>query len=51
MEALYRARFAGMSTADALREAALERLASLRALDRSDHPFHWGAFVGVGGWQ
>ena len=51
MERLYRARFAGSSTAQAVREASRGMLELRRSAGRSEHPFFWGAFVAAGDWK
>jgi tetratricopeptide (TPR) repeat protein len=49
MGALYRAHFQkGAATAEAVRGAYLEVLASRRARKQSTHPFYWAAFVATG---
>jgi CHAT domain-containing protein/tetratricopeptide (TPR) repeat protein len=51
MHALYSARFAGQSTAAAVRRASLTMIEARRRLHRSTHPFYWGAFVAAGDWR
>jgi len=51
MTALYKARFSGLATSDAVRQAGLDRLNALRERGRSTHPFFWGGFVAVGDWR
>jgi CHAT domain-containing protein len=51
MSALYRARLGGRSTADAVRQASLERLEALREAGASTHPFFWAPFVAAGDWR
>ncbi len=41
----------GMSTADAVHDASLRLLAARRSARKDTHPFHWGAFVGLGDWR
>lgn len=49
MRSLYKARFQrGLSTAQSLRAAGREVLASRRAAGLSTHPYFWAAFVGAG---
>ncbi len=49
MRSLYTAKFQrGMSTAQSLRAAGREMLASRRAAGLSAHPYFWAAFVGAG---
>jgi len=50
MGALYRYRFGGASTADAVREASLAVLRNRRERGESDHPFYWASFVATGSW-
>lgn len=51
MRELYAARFAGATTAAAMRDAALRILEARRREGTSTHPFFWGAFVATGDWQ
>ena len=51
MEALYRHRLAGRTTAAAVATASREVLAAKREARRSEHPFYWGAFVATGNWR
>ena len=51
MQALYRARLGGVSTADAVRSAHLSTLEARRRQGRSTHPYYWGPFVAVGDWR
>jgi CHAT domain-containing protein len=52
MSTLYDGRFRrNLDTAEAVREANLGVLKSLRAQGRSTHPFYWAAFVAAGGWR
>jgi tetratricopeptide (TPR) repeat protein len=37
--------------AQTMQSTALNRLASLRAARKSDHPFYWAAFVAMGDWK
>jgi CHAT domain-containing protein len=49
MRSLYTAKFQrGMSTAQSLRAAGRDVLASRRAAGLSTHPYFWAAFVGTG---
>jgi len=49
MRSLYTAKFQrGMSSAESLRAAGREMLASRRAAGLSTHPYFWAAFVGAG---
>jgi tetratricopeptide (TPR) repeat protein/CHAT domain-containing protein len=51
MRILYEGRFRkNLETAEAVHEADLTALKSLRGQGRSTHPFYWAAFVAVGGW-
>lgn len=51
MKALYGARLAGVSTADAMRSAGRSVIDRRRAEGRTTHPFYWGAFVAAGDWR
>jgi CHAT domain-containing protein len=51
MRALYTARGAGLSTAEAMRQAASELLGFQRRAGRSTHPYYWGGFVAAGDWH
>jgi len=52
MRALYEGRFRrNLETAEAVREADLAVLKSLRVQGRCTHPFYWAAFVAAGGWR
>ncbi len=52
MKILYEGRFRrNLETAEAVREADLAMLKSLRGQGRSTHPFYWAAFVAAGGWR
>jgi CHAT domain-containing protein len=52
MRTLYEKRFAeGLSTADAVHEAATSVLRQRRAQGASSHPFYWAAFVAAGDWR
>jgi len=51
MQALYRARLGGVSTADAVRSAHLTTLEARRRQGRSTHPYYWAPFVAVGDWR
>ena len=52
MRELYAARFARhLTTADAMRTAALRVLTARRARGESSHPFYWAGFVAVGDWR
>ena len=51
MRALYTGRGAGLSTAEAMRQAASTLLRFQRRNGRSTHPYHWGGFVAAGGWN
>ncbi len=52
MRELYRARLGeGMSTADAVREAARRTLARRRRAGLSGHPLYWAGFVASGDWH
>ncbi len=52
MAVLYEGRFrSNLETAEAVREANLSALRSLRDQGRATHPFYWAAFVAVGGWR
>ena len=52
MRELYSARFTrGLTTADAMRTAALRVLAARRSRGESAHPFYWAGFVAVGDWR
>ena len=49
---LYSHRFAGgMSTAEAMRSADLDRLESKRAARESTHPSTWGGWIASGAWD
>jgi CHAT domain-containing protein len=48
MLGLYRNRIAGMSTAEAVREASRRMIEARRKAGVSTHPFYWGAFVAAG---
>ena len=48
MRGLYRNRIAGMSTAEAVREASRGMIEARRRAGESTHPFYWGAFVAAG---
>jgi CHAT domain-containing protein/tetratricopeptide (TPR) repeat protein len=51
MKRLYKARLAGLSTAEALRRASLEVLQARRRAHKDTHPFYWGAFIATGDWR
>jgi len=51
MDRLYERRLSGLSTAEAVRAASLDIIASRRAAGDSAHPFFWGAFVAAGDWR
>lgn len=52
MNRLYEGRFRrNLETAEAVREASLGVLRSLRAQGLGTHPFYWAAFVAAGGWR
>jgi CHAT domain-containing protein len=51
MKALYQARAANLSTAEAVRKASLDLLAAQRRAGRTTHPFYWGAFIAAGDWR
>jgi len=52
MTSLYEGRFRrNLETAEAVREASLCALHSLRTQGRSTHPFYWAAFVAAGDWR
>jgi len=52
MKLLYQARFQGkLETAQAVREATLGVLRSLRKEGRSTHPFYWASFIAAGDWR
>ncbi len=51
INALYRHRLTGASTADAVQRANREILARRRAEGRSVHPYYWGAFIASGDWR
>jgi CHAT domain-containing protein len=51
MKALYEARLAGLSTAEAVRQASLTVLQHRRQMQRSTRPFYWAAFVADGDWR
>ena len=49
---LYEARLRGLSTADAVREAAVRMIEVRRRQgEAATHPFSWGAFVAAGDWR
>jgi CHAT domain-containing protein len=51
MRDLYRARSAGLLTAEAVRQAGLEVLRERRRAGADTHPSSWGAFVAAGDWR
>lgn len=51
MRDLYRARLAGRTTSDSMREAMVRAIADRRGRGASTHPFYWGAFVAAGDWR
>jgi CHAT domain-containing protein len=51
MRDLYAERLGGASTAEAVRDASLQAIASRREAGQSTHPFYWGAFVAAGAWR
>jgi CHAT domain-containing protein/tetratricopeptide (TPR) repeat protein len=51
MQSLYQGRLAGLSTAEAVRQAGLTMLKKRRALGKSSNPGAWGAFVAAGDWR
>jgi len=52
MRALYEGRFnAGLTTADAVREASLTVLHARRSQGVTTHPFFWAGFVAAGDWK
>ena len=51
MQSLYQGRLAGLSTAEAVRQAALTMLKKQRGLKKSANPGSWGAFVAAGDWR
>ncbi len=51
MRALYAARSAGATTAEAMRAAAVRLLEDQRARGRTTHPYYWGGFVATGDWR
>jgi CHAT domain-containing protein len=52
MEELYRGRLAGdLSTAEAVRAAALATLRKERAEKGTGHPFYWASFIATGNWN
>jgi CHAT domain-containing protein len=51
MKRLYKSRFSGLSTADAVRQASLSVLRDRRRAGGTTHPFYWGAFVADGDWR
>jgi sulfatase maturation enzyme AslB (radical SAM superfamily)/CHAT domain-containing protein/tetratricopeptide (TPR) repeat protein len=52
MGRLYDGRLRGqLETAEAVREADLGALKSLRAKKRCTHPFYWAGFIAVGDWK
>ncbi len=51
MTHLYKARLAGASSSDAVRQANLDMLENLRKKKRSTHPYTWGPFVAAGDYR
>jgi tetratricopeptide (TPR) repeat protein len=51
MRNLYEARLAGLSTAEAVRQAGRAIVQDRRSHGKSAHPFFWGAFVAAGDWK
>jgi CHAT domain-containing protein len=48
MRKLYQERLAGVSAAEAVRNADLKMIQSLKRTGLPAHPYFWGAFVAVG---
>ena len=48
---LYKGRFAGLSTAEAVQQASLDILQVRRKAGVSTHPFYWGGFIASGDWR
>lgn len=51
MESVYRYRFAGSSTVDAVRMVQLERLRDRRRRLNRVHPALWGGIIAEGDWR
>jgi CHAT domain-containing protein/Tfp pilus assembly protein PilF len=51
MRRLYTARLSGLSTLDAMSQAAMGVLQTRRSKGAGTHPFYWGPFVAEGGWN
>jgi CHAT domain-containing protein len=51
MRSLYENRLKGLSTAEAVRRADLDRIEAMRSAGGTTHPYYWSGFVAAGDWR